>query len=363
MPQLSPEMTLFFVSVFLNGILGLYFLFGIRPKHLGNYIIGVAFIADALGDINFILSYEDIIFTNALGEIFESIGIPAVYLYVKSYVIKDYKLAGKEWWHFSPVLIPTLLTIVYLFYKPAKAYVQPIAIAYFVLMFGLLFVYLYMGLRLAKKYKKEVSNKFSDLSRHNADWLIFLCYLVMLYSIFPFFISLFNYGSGISWDDYKSWQVCIVALIPLSYSSVFLWKVLQNAAMMQGIDAQDFKQKYASSKLDEQEKQTQLTQVQTIMERERAYLNPDLKITDLAKEMSTSSRAISQIINEKLNQNFYDFTNSYRIDYAKQMLRDSDSKQTISEILYASGFNSKSSFNTAFKKFTGQTPSQFRKQQ
>lgn len=73
------------------------------------------------------------------------------------------------------------------------------------------------------------------------------------------------------------------------------------------------------------------------------------------------ARELSVLINQNLNQHFYDFINSYRIENAMQILKDtSKNKVTILEILYEIGFNTKSSFNTAFKKHTGNTPTEFR---
>ena len=70
---------------------------------------------------------------------------------------------------------------------------------------------------------------------------------------------------------------------------------------------------------------------------------------------------VSQIINEQLSYNFNDFINSFRIEEAKKMLNDPGMKNiTVASIAYDSGFNTLSAFNTAFKKFTGLTPSQFR---
>ena len=63
-----------------------------------------------------------------------------------------------------------------------------------------------------------------------------------------------------------------------------------------------------------------------------------------------------------MKQNFYDFINNYRINFAKNLLNNpADDKMTVLEILYEAGFNSKSAFNVAFKKETGVTPSQFRR--
>ena len=64
----------------------------------------------------------------------------------------------------------------------------------------------------------------------------------------------------------------------------------------------------------------------------------------------------NNIINENLYKNFFDFINTYRIEEMKKQLQG-ESKYTILGIAYESGFNSKSSFNRIFKKYTGQTPS------
>jgi AraC-like DNA-binding protein len=75
-----------------------------------------------------------------------------------------------------------------------------------------------------------------------------------------------------------------------------------------------------------------------------------------------NSRDLSVLINQNLHQHFFDFINEYRINAAKEILRNPSKKEfTILEILYEAGFNSKYSFNTAFKKHTGLTPTQFRK--
>jgi len=85
-------------------------------------------------------------------------------------------------------------------------------------------------------------------------------------------------------------------------------------------------------------------------------------INDHAEKVSIPPYHLSQVINTCFNQNFFDFINSYRIKDSRRLLSEQDpDKKTIIEILYETGFNSKSVFNTAFKKHTGMTPSQFRK--
>ncbi|WP_363317970.1 helix-turn-helix domain-containing protein [uncultured Algibacter sp.] len=92
------------------------------------------------------------------------------------------------------------------------------------------------------------------------------------------------------------------------------------------------------------------------------YLNPNLSLKILSKELNLSEGYISQLINKNSNLNFNDYINSLRITDAKNMLVDSEyNNYTILAIGLESGFNSKSSFYTAFKKFTGKTPVEYKK--
>jgi len=100
------------------------------------------------------------------------------------------------------------------------------------------------------------------------------------------------------------------------------------------------------------------------MEREKPYLDYELTLEKLASQIEVPEKDLSLAINHYLNTHFFDFINQYRINEAKSILSDLKRKdETVLEILYAVGFNSKSSFYTAFKKLTGQTPKNFRKNQ
>ncbi|HRI19938.1 MAG TPA: helix-turn-helix domain-containing protein, partial [Panacibacter sp.] len=99
------------------------------------------------------------------------------------------------------------------------------------------------------------------------------------------------------------------------------------------------------------------------MQTKKPFLEPELNVESLAIQVSLKPKELSRLINENLNQNFFDFVNRYRIDEAKRLLTNpADKKITVLEVLYEVGFNSKSSFNTLFKKYTGVTPSEFKKQ-
>ncbi len=121
------------------------------------------------------------------------------------------------------------------------------------------------------------------------------------------------------------------------------------------------KTKYAGSglKTDEGERLNQL--VLHSMEVKHSYLNPELNINLLADEIGTSSHFLSQVINQFHQKKFTDFINTYRIKAAQYMI-EKERQLKLEVIGYECGFNTKTTFNTAFKKWTGCTPGEYRRQ-
>ncbi|MEW7290833.1 helix-turn-helix domain-containing protein [Aquimarina sp. 2304DJ70-9] len=98
-----------------------------------------------------------------------------------------------------------------------------------------------------------------------------------------------------------------------------------------------------------------------VMEKDKPYLNSELRIAHLAKQLNLSRHHMSQVINEHFDLSFFDFINQYRVEEAKKMMVEDD-HLNMTEILYSSGFNNRVSFYKAFKKFTKITPSEYRVQ-
>lgn len=117
--------------------------------------------------------------------------------------------------------------------------------------------------------------------------------------------------------------------------------------------------KYAKSSLTEDRKRQILQKLEVFGREENYYLDNTLTMSDLAKKLGASPHHLSQVINEELGQSYGEYINQLRIAQAKVLLLDQPNVK-IEEIAEQAGFNSKSTFNTAFKKLTGQTPSQYR---
>jgi AraC-like DNA-binding protein len=103
-------------------------------------------------------------------------------------------------------------------------------------------------------------------------------------------------------------------------------------------------------------------QLTSLMIEQKPYLDSELNLVKLADLLSISSHQLSYLINTGFNENFFQYINKFRVEKAKDLLRSSEKDNlTILGIAFESGFNSKTSFNTTFKKITNQTPSEFKK--
>ncbi|MBC7910399.1 MAG: helix-turn-helix domain-containing protein, partial [Pyrinomonadaceae bacterium] len=120
--------------------------------------------------------------------------------------------------------------------------------------------------------------------------------------------------------------------------------------------------RYEKSTLTQERAERSLSRLREVMLAEKPFTDSELTLPKLAGRMGISAHHLSQIINERLNQNFFDFINAHRIEEAKRRLFDPKKKHlSILGIAEEVGFNSKSTFNAAFKKHTGMTPSEWRK--
>lgn len=121
--------------------------------------------------------------------------------------------------------------------------------------------------------------------------------------------------------------------------------------------------KYAKSGLSAGQLLEYRQQLESIVSDRELYLLPDLTLPRLAELVNCSVNHLSQVINSGLGMSFFDFLNSRRIDYAKQLLTEADEQMPVLNIAFAVGFNSNSAFYSAFKKYVGLTPAQYRKSQ
>jgi len=207
-------------------------------------------------------------------------------------------------------------------------------------------VYLLFSAIILFKAQKKASKISGGNKPFNILWIdVGLMTLILFIIVFVKFYYPHDLG------DY----IIIVAICIFIYAISF--KVIRDSVFFKQSSSE---KKYRKSALDEDSKSRILQKLIDSMEK-RYYMKTSPSLPDLAKKINTSPNYLSQVINEKLNFTFLELINKYRIDEAKEMILDENLNDTIEGIGYLVGFNSKSTFHSAFKKFTGQTPSEFKK--
>ncbi|WP_228429159.1 helix-turn-helix domain-containing protein [Chryseobacterium sp. 52] len=222
----------------------------------------------------------------------------------------------------------------------------------------------FMVLRKAKKLYLE-NNAGTNINSYN--WLF--QFAVVLSTVY--FVAILKNVLKFSDHPYISeWIKIGLLLVQLPIICWYLFKALNNPGLFRNIDSKlklvseiiSEEKKDEHLALNEEEYDEELLKLKKYMIGEKPFLNPSLTIKDISNETEIPVRDLSLLINHQLGQHFYDFINNYRIENAMDILKDgTKSKVTVLEILYEVGFNSKSSFNTAFKKHTGTTPTAYRK--
>lgn len=142
------------------------------------------------------------------------------------------------------------------------------------------------------------------------------------------------------------------------------WMVVKNSAFF--LKPQFFLQipgiKYEKSSLSDEEKSSIHQKIRKEMEEKRYFVKNLASLKDLASTIKETPHHVSQVINEVMGKGFFELLAWYRVEEAKRIIsEDADGKLTVEDIAEQVGYNSKSSFNTVFKKLTGQTPSEFRR--
>jgi AraC-like DNA-binding protein len=299
-----------------------------------------------------------------LGTPFFFLAAPSFYLYVKSLAFSDFRLAKKHLLH----VLPFILILIFLFFF---YHIHSIETQRILLKKGLLYsweywrilnlaatfqflTYFIVDLRILKNYREEIRQQYSSVKKINLTWLNFILYIF----IFSWLTSVAVFISRNYFINIMDELIIFNLLSFFLFFNFIFYKGLSQPEIFSGIEE---KPKYTSSKLTGAEAEAYLRQLSVYMTIEKPYLNPTLTLKELSDQVSIPSRHLSQIINEYMHQNFYDYVSKHRIEEAKKLLVDSLNNKTVLEVLYQVGFNSKSSFNTAFKKFTGVTPSHFKK--
>jgi AraC-like DNA-binding protein len=362
-----------FISLFLA-----FFLFTVKTKHkLSNSLFAAFLILTAIDTSQtlFDLFVDGPTNFGMLRGLFAFLQIPVFYLYVLSVCYSDFKLKPKYLLHLLPFVVANVI-LTPRFYAVdvaskinfIKNYQSMIEIQFnHILIHVQLVVYIIAVFVVLRKAKKLYLENCAGTSISSYNWLYqFAIVLTILYLV-ALLKNIFKFS------DYayvSEWIKIGLLVFQLFIVCWYLFKALNNPGLFRNIDSRlilvkdliSEEKKSEPLAVNEKEYNQELLKLQQYMIDEKPFLNPSVTIQDVSNGIKIPVRDLSLLINHKLEQHFYDFVNTYRIENAMDILKDvTKSKVTILEILYDVGFNSKSSFNTAFKKHTGNTPTSYRK--
>ena len=217
--------------------------------------------------------------------------------------------------------------------------------------------FLYFALKHYRKYRAWTDENFSDTEKIKFDWLRNFLYLFtfifVLGAVFDFTNSfLFK----LSYMQYFYFEL-VLALVTY-YLAVAGYLRSQTIELAFSPRAEESESKRAL--LSEKELGRLKTKLQNLMDAEKPYRNPQLTLNDLSKNLGVNSAVLSFVINNGFEKNFNDFVNEFRINEVKEKLRTGEAENlTLLAVALDCGFNSKATFNRAFKKFTGVSPKEY----
>jgi AraC-like DNA-binding protein len=336
-----------------------------RPRRQSNFFLALMLFFFALMEVN--IGMANILFSYDLMQVFRYVQLellfgigPPLYLFTKSITDPDYRISPKEYIHFLPVVLE------FIFYRTPfyrlgsnglyQDPVHPFTIVYLIeqwLGTASIFVYVLLSVRLLIKYRQWVKSKYSNLKNKSLGWLRVP---IFIYSGFwIFWIIITKIDCYIFQNAFRDFYF-LPTNIGLSFITSWIGfkGYIKSQTEVSGFLKVVPKSKAPSSNPEDAKK------IITLMKRMKPYLNPDFDLSKLSELANIPHKKTSQILNQDIRMNFYEFVNKHRVEEFKYRVEDADrEKLTLLGHAYECGFNSKSTFNHIFKKNTGQTPGEY----
>ncbi len=296
---------------------------------------------------------------------------PMLFLYILYSFRDEYKLRRIDYLHFAPALLFWLyMCRFYFFYSPEEKILvdkgliddfsvfSTIALISFFIS-GL--VYPILGYLWIGKYERLKDENFSYDSHISLNWLKYCIYGTGLLFLTAALVTIMKDGLNIEFPfnaDLIFYTMIVFYVICIGYFGIRHQNIFAEGKKKTPLVRTKTKGEYKKSGLKPEEAKKIHEQLQNIMNHEKPFLNPKLKLSELAEKVAVSPNHLSQIINQYEKTNFHSFVNKYRIE---EFIKRASANKNYSLLSHAldSGFNSKSSFNSVFKKQKGTTPSSY----
>lgn len=279
---------------------------------------------------------------------------PLLFFYIRSLLDLSRPFGGTDWLHALPMLGAMALSLIFIPGDSFRVWQYPGRI---VISSGLLiqsFVYCALSFRELRAHGVPLKSFLPYIDNDRLAWVRFFIggYIVLWLIQLQLFIG-WDVLKHPTWCPYATSQYFVAAFL---FFNGMVYIALRKPALFHQ------QQKYKTSVLKLADKERYRGELLTLMIGEKVYRNSALTLSMLAQKLDIAPCHLSQIINESMKVSFRDFVNRYRIDESKNLLIQQGQFLNILGIACEVGFNSKSAFNSAFKKHTGITPKEYRKQ-
>lgn len=326
-----------------------------------SFSVSVSMIATILSNLHYFQLYPHL---SRINHPFDFLGGPLLYLYVKALTERGFVFTKKTLLHFVPAALVVLyLTPFYLQSREYKLASLPTKNWYYLrsaLVITQFLIYLVLTIVMVVRYSRTLKRHANPAERS----ILFQVRFLVVSFLGLWVVGLIRYGIDVRYPEPDHLRQT-VWILPLAVTSIFYalaYFGLRKPEVLGGPEQVQREKKYEKSTLTPERSQKYLRRLEQAMEIEKVYTDGSLTLQKLAAKLSIPAQHLSQVVNEQLNQNILDYINTHRVQEAKRRLRDPARKHlSILAIAEEVGFNSKSSFNSVFKKHTNITPSEFRK--
>ncbi|CAI2765607.1 helix-turn-helix domain-containing protein [Flavobacterium collinsii] len=344
------ELLFFFsaLGVFNGVILSVYFFFFTTKKFLTNYFLGALLFALSIRIGKSVFVY----FHPTLPKMYLQVGLtacffigPCLYYFLKS-AVAEINIMPKSW---KLILLFWALFIGTIGFLYPYEYYPELWRTYFVkAIYFQWFIYVVVsGFMIKGILQKIISRKHKATPSEMWFGTLFLGNFLLF---FFYFLAIMRGPAA----TYISGAIVFSLLFYLIISILLYRKKTDDLFLLNG-------SKNSGKKINSAEAEIFAQKLESVMNEKVLYKNPNLTLQDLSKEINISSHQLSQLLNNNLGKNFTSFVNEFRIKEACEIIALND-KLTLESIGYDVGFNSKSTFFAAFKKYTGTTPSNYQNQ-
>lgn len=326
-------------------ILSIYLISAKKQRKLPHYLFAAFLITTAIDMTGYFLSPTRILVIDSLKYASVLLQMPLFFLYVRAACYFNFELNTKHILHMLPFVAFAVLF-------PSTG-ISDLSIDLFEIVSSVqYYAYIAALIYTLITFKRQYKANYSSNHELTYKWLMRTTILFLIGNMFVVvrgFIGMDNPALL-----YMNIVTSSFALVVICW---FVLSGLHHPNLFAGIDQYV---PYSSNNRLEEIHDEELEKLIQYMETEKPYLDDKITLQSLASDYNIPEKQLSALINQHLGKHFFDFINSYRIKDAQRMLTQ-QKDLTVLEILFDVGFNSKSSFYTAFKKETGTTPSNYRK--